>query len=124
MFKIRLTGGKLTAEDWLKAIIAGILSLGLFASVDAQNSDPWSGHIVRKDTVVSNAVSVMEYTNRQGKLDYKAQWSGRAINISNKDGNAILEGDDACIILVTYNIEGREVIMPKKIIARKLRNNQ
>lgn len=113
-------------QDWLTFLLfMAILFFGMIAeNVFGQNADPWAGHIVRKDTVVSNSVNVIEYTNKNGKLDYKAKWSGKSLNISDKDANAILEGDDAAIILVTYNIEGREIVLPKKIIARKLRNNQ
>lgn len=112
-------------SDWIQFLIFMLIMFFsmICENIFGQNSNPWSGYIIRNDTIVSNSVNIIEYTNKQGKLDYKAKWSGKSLNISNKDGNAILEGDDACIILVTYNIEGCEVIMPKKVIARKLRNN-
>lgn len=123
MFKIRLTGGKLTAEDWRRAIIAGILSLGLFASVDAQNSDPWANKMVRRDTIVPQKCTVTQYTNRNGKLDYKAIWCEKSIPISDKDGAAIINGDDPAIVLIHYNVEGHNVIRAQKVIAVNLRKN-
>lgn len=113
-------------QDWLTFLLfMAILFFGMIAeNVFGQNADPWAGHIVRKDTVVSNSVNVIEYTNRNGKLDYKAKWSGKSINISDKDANAILEGDDPAVVLFTYKVEGTTVIVPKKIVARKLRSNK
>ncbi len=48
MIKINLTGGKLTRDDWRKAIILGLLSLGVFAMADAQETNHvWSGDTIK-----------------------------------------------------------------------------
>jgi len=79
---------------------------------------------VKSDTIVSSNISVVEYTKRDGGLGIKAKWCGKAVNISQKDGNAILEGDDAAVVLVTYKIDGRTVVEPKKIIAVNMRRGR
>lgn len=93
--------------------LALISVLMLIAAVSfAQNQ--WE--LIKSDTIMSDNISVKEYTKRNGDTGIKATWCGKAVTISYKDGDNILEGGQKAIILCTYKVDGREITLPKKVI--------
>lgn len=104
-------------------VIAGAFILYLcFAVCTANAQTTWTE--VKRDTIMSKNIHVQEYTKKDGTMGIKAQWCGKAVSVSYKDGDAILEGDDAAVVLVTYKVDGRTVVEPKKIIAVNMRRGR
>lgn len=86
-----------------------------FVSVDQKE-------IVKRDTlIVTDDCHVQEYVKKDGSMGMKARWAGYAVNISYKDGNAILEGDDAGLIVEYWN-DGEIIV--NKIIAVNMRRSK
>ena len=113
----------INAINLIVCVIAGAFVLYLcFAVCTANAQTTWTE--VKRDTVMSENIHVQEYTKKDGTMGIKAQWCGKAVSVSYKDGDAILEGDDAAVVLVTYKVDDRTVVEPKKIIAVNMRRGR
>lgn len=112
----------LEAIIFLVSIIAVcvIFVVGFIPKASAQTT--WT--FVKNDTIVSSNIRVTEYTKRDGSLCIKAKWCDKAVTVSQKDGNAILEGDTAAVIIVTYKVDGYTITEPKKVIAINMRRGR
>lgn len=70
--------------------------------------------IVKRDTILATGyVHVDEYVTKSGNNSFKAKWCGKAINISKKVAEDILNGSDAYVIVCRYS--NGEVIRSKVI---------
>lgn len=86
-------------------------------SVNAQDVKPVKELVVLKyDTVYvsgTNSVKVFEKESKSGEMRVYAKYGGKGINISQKDGEGILEGGDPAIVFRYWNdgqIEAWKVI--------------
>ena len=78
--------------------------------------------IVKRDTlIVTGDCDVIEYVKKDGTTGIKAKWAGYAVKISQKDGDAILEGDDAGLVVEYWN-DGEVIV--NKIIAVNMRRGR
>lgn len=78
--------------------------------------------ILYRDTLnVTGMAHVEEYVKRDGSIGIRANWCGYSVRISKKDGNAILEGDDAGLVVEHWN-DGEVIV--NKIIAINMRRSE
>lgn len=108
-------------EDLMKVFVIATMIVLFVAAFLGTTSAQSTFVEVKRDTVTSNYIDVIEYTKKDGSKGIKAKWCGKAVAIAYKDGDSILEGDDAAVVLATYKVDGRTVVEPKKIIAVNMR---
>ena len=106
----------------LVILIAASIFIAYVGVCAAHGQTVWQE--VKRDTIFSDQIKVIEYEKRDGTLALKCTWCGKSVASTQKDLNSIMEGDDRAVIIVTYNVDGFLICEPKKVIAVNMRRSE